>query len=86
MSNWEHARLNKKVINFDHAGDKKIYCAWDECDRDGYELHRVKVNYGTAGTPHNVTYVFCTDRHKQYWLHSEKKYGNLPPGYRLSCV
>lgn len=82
----EHAILHKKVINLDHAGDRKIMCAWDECDRDGYELHQVRVNYGTAATPHVLKYVFCTERHKQFFINSHRRYGNLPPGYRLSTI
>lgn len=81
-----HAIIHKKVINLDHDGDRKILCAWDECDKHGYELHKVRVNYGTPGNPHILNYVFCTERHKGYFIHSHRKYGNLPPGQRLSCI
>lgn len=82
----EHAILHKKVINLDHDGDRKVKCAWDECDRDGYEMHKVRVNYGTPEMPHILNYVFCTERHKQYFLNSHRKYGRLPEGYRLSTI
>jgi len=82
----EHAIIHKKVINLDHDGDRHVCCAWDDCERDGVDLHQVRVNYGKADTPHVVKHVFCTDRHKQYWINSTKRYGNLPPGYRLSII
>lgn len=82
----EHAIIHKKVINLDHGGAKHVMCAWDDCEHDGYDLHQVRVNYGTAEHPHVVKHIFCTDRHKQYWINSTRRYGNLPPGYRLSCI
>lgn len=82
----EHAIIEKKVINLDHAGDRHVMCAWDDCERDGVDLHMVKINYGTADQPHVVKHVFCTDRHKQYFIHSPRDHGHLPPGYRRSCI
>jgi hypothetical protein len=82
----EHAILHKKVINLDHAGDRHVMCAWDDCEKDGVELHKVRVNYGSASAPHIVNHVFCTERHLQYWVNSTKKYGQLPPGYKLSRI
>lgn len=79
-----HARISRKVINLDR--DSKVLCAWDECSNDGYELHKVRVNYGTAVAPHILNYVFCSERHKQYFINSHRRYGNLPPGYRLSTI
>ena len=77
---------SKRVINLDAHGERAITCAWDECDRAGYELHKVRVNYGSAEVPAVTNYVFCSERHKQYFIHSHRRYGNLPPGYRLSCL
>lgn len=82
----EHAIITKKVINLDHAGNRKVMCAWADCDRDGYELHKVRVNYGTDAIPDVLNYVFCSDRHKQYFIHSHRQYGHLPPGHRLSTI
>lgn len=84
MSRRDHALIEKPVINLDHAGDRHVMCAWDECEKDGYELHKARVNYGTAGQPHVVSHVFCCENHKQYWINSVNSYGNLPPGYRRS--
>jgi len=82
----QHAIIHKRVINLDHAGAKHVMCAWDDCDRDGYDLHMVRINYGTDVTPHVVKHVFCTERHKQFFIHSHRQYGRLPPGYRLSII
>lgn len=86
MSRWAHGIAEKKVINLDHGGAKHVMCGWDDCENDGYDLHQARVNYGKAETPHVVKYVFCTERHKMFWVNSVKSYGNLPPGYRRSFI
>jgi len=86
MPNEPRTHVSKKVVNMDHAGDRFVMCAWDECEKDGYELYKVRVNYGTPGAPHILSYVFCCERHRQYWIHNHRSYGNLPPGYRMSCI
>jgi len=82
----EHAIIERKVINLDHDGDRHVMCAWDTCERDGVELFHCDVNYGKAETPHVVRHVFCTERHRQYWINSTRGYGQLPPGYRRSFI
>jgi hypothetical protein len=82
----DHAIIEKRVINLDHAGDRHVACAWDDCERDGFDLHMVRVNYGKADTPHIVKHVFCSERHKQYWINSVRGYGKLPPGFRRSVI
>lgn len=86
MSSRQHAIIQKKVINLDHGGAKHVMCAWDDCELDGFDLHQARVNYGTAETPHVVKHVFCTERHKMFWVNSVRSYGNLPPGYRRSFI
>jgi hypothetical protein len=84
---WQHAINQKVVINLDHQGDRHVMCAWDECDRDGYELHKVVVNDAADGyPPRYMRFVFCSERHKMYWVNSHKKYGDLPPGYKRSTI
>jgi hypothetical protein len=78
--------LQKKVINLDHDGDRKVACAWDDCDLDGYDCNKVRVNYGTVAAPQMVNYVFCTEKHRQYWLNSTRSYGNAPEGWRRSIL
>jgi hypothetical protein len=82
----EHAIIEKKVINLDHAGDRHVMCAWDDCQDDGYDLNQVRLNYGTGDNPYIVKHVFCTERHKQYWINSVRHYGHLPPGFRRSVL
>jgi hypothetical protein len=80
MTTRRHGRNEKVIINLDHAGDRHVMCAWDDCENDGFELYKCKVNYGKAGTPHIVIHVFCSERHRQYWINSVKGYGHLPKG------
>ena len=86
MSRWTHGINQKVVINLDHAGARHVACAWDDCERDGYELHKVRINYGKADTPQIVNHVFCTERHKQFFINSVRGYGKLPPGYKRSFI
>jgi hypothetical protein len=79
---WRHAIVEKKVINLDHGGAKHVMCAWDDCENDGYEMYQVRINYGKAATPHVVKHVFCSERHRQYFINSTRSYGNLPAGMR----
>jgi hypothetical protein len=82
----QHGIVDKVVINLDHAGDRHVACAWDDCERDGYETNKVKVNYGKVDTPQIVQYVFCTERHRQFWINSHRSYGKLPPGFKRSFI
>lgn len=82
-----HAILMKKVINLDHDGSKHVMCAWDTCEKDGFENNKVVAHEGAKGyETKDITYVFCSERHKQYWLHSTVSCNNLPPGYRSSIL
>jgi hypothetical protein len=83
---WRHAIIQKKVINLDHGGSKHVMCAWDTCEKDGYENNKVVVHEGVAPNIRDITYVFCTERHKAYWLNSVRDVNNLPPGYRRSIL
>jgi hypothetical protein len=88
MRTQQHAILDKRVINLDHAGDRHVMCAWDDCENDGFENNQVRINYGTAEQPHIVKSVFCTERHRQFFIESAKegRYGKLPPGFRRSFI
>lgn len=80
-----HAIIHKKVINHDRGGSY-VLCAWADCEKDGYELFKVRVNYGTSAAPHVLNYVFCSERHRQYFVHSHRAYGHLPPGHKMSVI
>lgn len=84
---WQHAKVSKVVINLDHAGDRHVYCAWDDCERDGYEINKVVVNDAAPGyPPRYMRFVFCTERHKMFWVNSHIRYGYLPNGVRSGIV
>lgn len=96
----QHAQLQRKVINHDRGGTK-VACAWDECDRDGFENNKVTAHEHAVSIPcwhdlaKHISYIFCTDRHKQYFLactgpmardtqarNNGRIAGMLPPGYK----
>jgi hypothetical protein len=63
---------HKKIINHDRGGTF-VMCAWDECDRDGFELYKVVSHEHSHSIPcdssmaKHVSFVFCSERHKAYW-------------------
>jgi hypothetical protein len=94
------ARVGKKIINLDRGGTY-VVCAWDECDRDASDLHTVRAHEHAQSIPcaspmaRHITYPFCTERHRQYWLNATgdmakesaarnngRQYGMLPEGMR----
>jgi len=95
-----HGMVEKKVVNLDRGGTF-VMCAWLDCDRDGYELYKVRQHTHApniachSSLASHVSFVFCTERHKQYWLactgemakHTEARNngrvaGMLPPGWK----
>lgn len=81
-------RNSKGVLSFS-SGDW-IKCAWFECEAQGYELYK-SVFHEHARTmrcdnplSQHVNFIFCSERHKQYYLHSHVDLGNLPPGFKTS--
>lgn len=95
-----HAHLERKVINRDRGGTF-VACAWSDCDKDGLENHKVTVHEHARSIAcddslaKHISYVFCTERHKQYHLASTgamahdtqarnngRIAGMLPPGMR----
>jgi hypothetical protein len=87
---WQHAILNKKVINHDSGDGRKIICAWDTCTNDGYECNKVRTKTHADGYEERyMDYVFCCERHKMYWVDQAMHPGNnnnLPPGYRRTIL
>lgn len=81
----------RKVLNLDKARSGEVRwlpCCWDECERDGVTLHRARFHDHPrtiacdAPDSKHVWYVFCSERHRQYFLHSHHAYGRLPAGMR----
>ena len=78
---WQHAQHMKGVINLDAWEGRPIICAWDICTNNGYEANKVRVNTAAAGqAPSYMQYVFCSEKHRDYWINSTNKYGYLPGG------
>lgn len=83
---WKHAITQKKVINHDRGGTF-VLCAWDTCEKSGYECYKAVERISAVGHPlQTLTYVFCTERHKQYFIHSTIRANDLPPGYKRAIV
>jgi hypothetical protein len=63
--------------------DRRVKCCWvgpgaDSCERDGLEMYKIVV----PGRNENIHYVFCSERHLDYFRHSHLAFGMLPPGSR----
>jgi len=69
----ETARHSKKVLSRD-SGDW-LLCCWDTCEKPGYEANKAVQRVTENSERKTVTYVFCSERHKQYFLHSHIRYG-----------
>jgi hypothetical protein len=86
---WQHARIEKRVINRDEGGNGTVtssgthyvICAFGQCDNDGYELYKVRINTAENGwEPRYMNYVFCSEKCKQAWLdelHKARRNGSL---------
>lgn len=80
--------IAKKILS--RSSDTWIMCNWFECEKPGYELYKTILHDHAKEYPcdhklaQHVNFVFCTERHKQLFLHSHKEMGKLPPGYKLA--
>lgn len=77
----------KKVLSF--SSGTWITCAWFECQRQGYELYKTVLHDhaplpGACEWGDHVNFIFCSERHKQYFVHSHRQMGQLPPGFKLA--
>lgn len=80
-------RSERRVI--DPVDDARLMCCWTECERDGYDLYKAREYLGinpVTGAPIYTWYVFCSERHKMYWVNSVHDLNNLPPGYKLAVI
>jgi hypothetical protein len=79
---WRTAIHERKVINHDRGGTH-VMCSWDTCERDGFENYKVRTNEAAPGRePKYITYIFCSEQHKQYWINNIRpgSNNNLPAG------
>jgi hypothetical protein len=57
-------------------------------DRPGYELYKSVFHEHARSIPcaspyaEHVNFVFCSERHRQYYLNSHIAMGQLPAGHR----
>jgi hypothetical protein len=83
---WRHAILEKKVINLDRGGTY-VLCGWDTCEKPGLESNKCRELISAPGyPPQYLSYVFCTERHRQYFIHSVVRANDLPAGYKRSII
>lgn len=77
----------KQIYSFG-SGDwiKCAWCVMHGYDRQGFELHKYRLCEHRRDIPcvigDHVTFVFCSDRHLQYFKYSHVDLGNLPPGLK----
>ena len=83
-----YARHMRRVIIREGAQEgERIWCAWDDCDKHGYDAHRVRINEAKPGFPAKyINYVFCSNRHMEFWKNSHRQFGRLPAGSRSSIL
>lgn len=72
-------KIYKKVLS--RTSDQWLLCCWQDCERDGFELFKV-IDREHQTEP--TAFVFCSERHKHYWLNSHVHNGMLPAGMRNS--
>lgn len=79
----------KKVLSGNTG--KWINCVWCHMhgqDQPGYELHKTVFHEHAREIPcdhpraQHVNYLFCSERHKQYFRNSHIDMNQLPAGFR----
>ncbi len=81
----------KKILSLDKAARGEtvwLRCCWDDCDKSATSLHQSlfhdhpKTYRCDHESAKHVKYVFCTERHRQMFLHSHIAMGKLPAGFK----
>lgn len=76
-SQWQHARIEKRVINLDEGGNGTVtssgthyvICAWLDCDKDALATINVRAKTHAEGyEERHMNYAFCSERCKEHWL------------------
>lgn len=82
----------RKVHSF--TNDGWIRCNWfgtpssGRCEKEGYELYKSVFHEHAREIPcdhpmaNHISYVFCSERCKRYYLNSHHDMGNLPAGFK----
>lgn len=67
-----------------------VWCHMQGQDSPGYEMHKTIFHEHARDIPcddpraQHVNFVFCSERHKQYFLNSHNDLGKLPAGFKSS--
>lgn len=92
MSNGTETAIHTRKV-FSYSSEKWITCVWCHMqgqERPGYELYKtvfhehakwLRCDHPLAN---HINFVFCCERHRQYYLHSHISLGDLPDGYKTS--
>jgi hypothetical protein len=84
----DRGRVIQKKVNT-RTGDFFL-CCYSDCDRDGVELHKLRVrnaapgSWELLGVQEFITYVFCSEGHKQLFADSATPDGKGHDGRLLS--
>lgn len=85
MSSYR-GKLSERQVR-DTRDGARLLCCWLDCEKYGLELFKAREYLGTeASGPVYTWYVFCSERHKMYWVNSVRDHFNLPPGYKLAVI
>lgn len=77
------------VLNMDKAAQGEtcwLLCCWDDCDRQGFELHKTRFHDHPPRTrcddvnSKHPQYIFCSEAHRQLFINSHRSNGNRAPG------
>ena len=81
----------KRILNIDKAQRGEtvwLQCCWDDCEKHAVSLHKARFHDHNRGVrceaeeAKHPIYTFCSERHRQLFLHSHISNGNLPTGSR----
>lgn len=82
--------LKRVISRSSYTWIRCTWCAMNGSDRQGFELHKHlgcdhdrRMPCNSPGVQH-VWFIFCSDRHLQYFQHSHIDMGKLPPGHRAT--
>ena len=73
----------------DTRDGETLPCCWSDCERSGVLLHRVRIYEGVNQVTGERVYswkVFCTERHKMFYVNAPRALNKLPPGHRLAVT
>lgn len=74
---YADSRVLKRAISM--STGNALPCCWLDCVKVGYLNNALRAPEGD----HIVIYVFCSERHRQYFRNSHREFGKLPAGFKL---